>query len=123
MAGAAEAVVAPAVEDQRGSGCAATGSHGGDDDDVVAAGPREPVGEAALLAGQQVHHERPPALAEAQQEFLTKSHLGKLVLVPTLDGTGTVKIARIAACLADRRPGEFFVVDANGGLLTETAPA
>ena len=27
----------------------------------------------------------------------------------------------IAACLADRQPGEYFIVDANGGLIPETA--
>ena len=29
--------------------------------------------------------------------------------------------ARIGASLADKRPGEFFIVDANGGLTVETA--
>lgn len=29
--------------------------------------------------------------------------------------------ARIAASLADKKPGEFFIVDANGGMLVETA--
>ena len=29
--------------------------------------------------------------------------------------------ARIAASLADKRPGEFFIVDANGGMTVETA--
>ena len=29
--------------------------------------------------------------------------------------------ARIEASLADRRPGEFFIVDANGGMTVETA--
>jgi L-alanine-DL-glutamate epimerase-like enolase superfamily enzyme len=29
--------------------------------------------------------------------------------------------ARIAASLADQRPGEFFIVDANGGLTVESA--
>jgi cis-L-3-hydroxyproline dehydratase len=29
--------------------------------------------------------------------------------------------ARIDASLADTRPGEFFIVDANGGMTVETA--
>ncbi|OWV85675.1 mandelate racemase [Rhizobium sp. N122] len=32
-----------------------------------------------------------------------------------------VDAARIAAALADKRPGEFFIVDANGGMTVETA--
>ncbi|TCN36522.1 mandelate racemase/muconate lactonizing enzyme family protein [Sinorhizobium americanum] len=32
-----------------------------------------------------------------------------------------VDAARIAASLADKKPGEFFIVDANGGLTVETA--
>lgn len=32
-----------------------------------------------------------------------------------------VDAARISACLADKREGEYFIVDANGGLTTETA--
>ena len=33
----------------------------------------------------------------------------------------TTNAARIAAALADRRPGEFFIVDANGGMTVEAA--
>jgi L-alanine-DL-glutamate epimerase-like enolase superfamily enzyme len=29
--------------------------------------------------------------------------------------------ARVEASLADKRPGEFFIVDANGGMTVETA--
>ena len=37
------------------------------------------------------------------------------------DGGPALDAERITAGLADRRPGEFFVADANGGLLPETA--
>lgn len=37
------------------------------------------------------------------------------------DGGPALDAERITASLADRRPGEFFVADANGGLLPETA--
>lgn len=37
------------------------------------------------------------------------------------EGGPTLDAARIAACLADRQPGEFFLVDANGGLTPEYA--
>ncbi len=37
------------------------------------------------------------------------------------DGGPALDAERIAASLADRRTGEYFVVDANGGLVPETA--
>ncbi len=37
------------------------------------------------------------------------------------DGGPALDAARIEACLADREPGEYFLVDANGGLTPETA--
>lgn len=36
-------------------------------------------------------------------------------------GEPAMDAERIAAALADKRPGEFFIVDANGGLTVETA--
>lgn len=38
-----------------------------------------------------------------------------------IGGEPAVDAARIAASLADKKPGEFFIVDANGGMLVETA--
>jgi cis-L-3-hydroxyproline dehydratase len=38
-----------------------------------------------------------------------------------IGGEPGLDAARIEASLADRRPGEFFIVDANGGLTVETA--
>jgi cis-L-3-hydroxyproline dehydratase len=43
------------------------------------------------------------------------AHSVKIGDDPALDA------ARIEASLADRRPGEFFIVDANGGMTVETA--
>lgn len=37
------------------------------------------------------------------------------------EGGPALDAERIAACLADRRPGEYFIADANGGLSCETA--
>lgn len=37
------------------------------------------------------------------------------------EGGPALDAARIEACLADREPGEYFLVDANGGLTPETA--
>lgn len=36
------------------------------------------------------------------------------------EGGPALDAARIEACLADREPGEFFLVDANGGMMPET---
>jgi L-alanine-DL-glutamate epimerase-like enolase superfamily enzyme len=38
-----------------------------------------------------------------------------------IDDEPALNAARIEASLADRRPGEFFIVDANGGMTVETA--
>ncbi|MEY9325620.1 mandelate racemase/muconate lactonizing enzyme family protein [Sinorhizobium fredii] len=38
-----------------------------------------------------------------------------------IGGEPAVDAARIAAALADKQPGEFFIVDANGGMTVETA--
>lgn len=38
-----------------------------------------------------------------------------------IGGEPAEDVERIAASLADKRPGEFFIVDANGGMTVETA--
>jgi L-alanine-DL-glutamate epimerase-like enolase superfamily enzyme len=51
-------------------------------------------------------------------EHRARGYIGHSVKIgddPGLDA------ARIEASLADRRPGEFFIVDANGGMTVETA--
>jgi L-alanine-DL-glutamate epimerase-like enolase superfamily enzyme len=50
-------------------------------------------------------------------------YMGHSVKIGALDSEGgpALDAERIAACLADRRSGEFFLVDANGGMLPETA--
>lgn len=52
-----------------------------------------------------------------------RGYLGHSVKIGALDSEGgpALDAARIEASLADRRPGEFFLVDANGGLTPETA--
>ncbi len=52
-----------------------------------------------------------------------RGYLGHSVKIGALDSEGgpALDAERITACLADRRPGEFFPVDANGGMLPETA--
>ncbi|AXI49237.1 mandelate racemase (plasmid) [Sulfitobacter sp. SK012] len=53
----------------------------------------------------------------------TKGFMGHSIKIGALDVEGgpALDAERIAACLADRRPGEFFLADANGGLIPETA--
>lgn len=52
-----------------------------------------------------------------------RGYRGHSVKVGALDREGgpALDAERIAAALADRQPGEYFIVDANGGLLPETA--
>ena len=52
-----------------------------------------------------------------------RGYRGHSVKIGALDSEGgpALDAERITACLADRRLGEFFIVDANGGLIPETA--
>ena len=52
-----------------------------------------------------------------------RGYLGHSVKVGALDSEGgpALDAERIAASLSDRQPGEYFIVDANGGLIPETA--
>lgn len=50
-------------------------------------------------------------------------YMGHSVKVGALDSEGgpALDAERIRASLADRQPGEYFIVDANGGMIPETA--
>ena len=52
-----------------------------------------------------------------------KGYLGHSVKVGASEAEGgpALDAERIKAALADRKPGEYFIVDANGGLVPETA--
>ena len=56
-------------------------------------------------------------------EHRKMGYLGHSLKVGALDSEGgqALDSERIAASLADRQPGEYFIVDANGGLIPETA--
>lgn len=56
-------------------------------------------------------------------EHRKMGYMGHSVKVGALDSEGGPQLdaERIAAALADRQPGEYFIVDANGGLIPETA--
>jgi L-alanine-DL-glutamate epimerase-like enolase superfamily enzyme len=62
-------------------------------------------------------------MRERVADHRARGYRGHSIKIGALDGEGgpALDAQRIAACLADRRPGEFFVADANGGLLPETA--
>ncbi len=52
-----------------------------------------------------------------------KGYMGHSVKIGASNAEGgpALDAERIAASLADRQPGEYFIVDANGGLIPETA--
>lgn len=52
-----------------------------------------------------------------------RGYLGHSIKIGATDAEGgpALDAERIAACLADRRAGEYFIADANGGLVPETA--
>ena len=56
-------------------------------------------------------------------EHRARGYRGHSIKIGALDSEGgpALDAERIAASLADKQPGEFFLVDANGGLLPETA--
>ncbi|WP_171132980.1 mandelate racemase/muconate lactonizing enzyme family protein [Ruegeria sp. HKCCA6707] len=56
-------------------------------------------------------------------EHRSMGYQGHSIKIGALDSEGgpALDAERIAAALADRLPGEYFIVDANGGLLPETA--
>ncbi len=65
----------------------------------------------------------PTDMRERVAEHRMQRYRGHSIKIGALDKDGgpALDAERIAAALADRQPGEFFLVDANGGLTTETA--
>ncbi|MEM7209184.1 MAG: mandelate racemase/muconate lactonizing enzyme family protein [Pseudomonadota bacterium] len=55
-------------------------------------------------------------------EHRERGYLGHSVKIGALDHEGgpALDAERIKASLADRKPGEYFIVDANGGMVPET---
>lgn len=70
-----------------------------------------------------IHAGDPDEMRRRVADHRAKGYQGHSVKIGALDSEGgpALDAERIAACLADKRAGEFFVVDANGGLLPETA--
>jgi L-alanine-DL-glutamate epimerase-like enolase superfamily enzyme len=65
----------------------------------------------------------PEDMRQRVQEHRQKGYLGHSIKIGALESEGgpALDAERIAASLADKKPGEFFLVDANGGLTPETA--
>ncbi len=65
----------------------------------------------------------PDAMRARVAEHRARGYRGHSIKVGALDSEGgpALDAERIRASLADRCPGEYFIVDANGGLLPETA--
>lgn len=66
---------------------------------------------------------RPDDMRARVADHRAMGYRGHSIKVGALDSEGgpALDAERIAACLADRQPGEYFIVDANGGLIPETA--
>ncbi|ANT54525.1 mandelate racemase/muconate lactonizing enzyme family protein [Mesorhizobium amorphae] len=65
-----------------------------------------------------IHLDEPENMRRSVAEYRAMGYLGHSVKV---GGEPAEDAARIEAALADQKPREFFIVDANGGLTVETA--
>ncbi|MEO0719959.1 MAG: mandelate racemase, partial [Pseudomonadota bacterium] len=70
-----------------------------------------------------IHVETPEAMRESVARHRAQGFLGHSIKVGAAEAEGgpALDAERIAACLADRKPGEWYLVDANGGLSVEHA--
>jgi L-alanine-DL-glutamate epimerase-like enolase superfamily enzyme len=70
-----------------------------------------------------IHAGDPEEMRGRVADHRARGYRGHSIKIGALDSEGgpALDAERIVACLADRRPGEFFLADANGGLLAETA--
>ncbi|KAE8371687.1 enolase 2-phosphoglycerate dehydratase [Aspergillus bertholletiae] len=65
-----------------------------------------------------IHMGEPEAMRQRVAEHRAKGYKAHSVKI---GGEPMDDAARVTAALADKQPGEFFIVDANGGLSVETA--
>ena len=75
-----------------------------------------------LPAISSIHASTPEEMRANVAEHRARGYRGHSIKVGAMDSKGgpALDAARIEASLADRNPGEYFLVDANGGLTVET---
>ncbi|MEM7195963.1 MAG: mandelate racemase/muconate lactonizing enzyme family protein [Pseudomonadota bacterium] len=76
-----------------------------------------------LAVISSIHSGSPEDMRTRVAEHRHKGYRGHSIKIGALDSEGgpLLDAERIQACMADRREGEFFLVDANGGMTPETA--
>ncbi|NKX56531.1 mandelate racemase/muconate lactonizing enzyme family protein [Arthrobacter mobilis] len=69
-----------------------------------------------------IHAGDPEEMRARVADHRARGYRGHSIKIGTADSEGgpALDAERIAACLADRQPGEFYFVDANGGMTPET---
>ena len=69
-----------------------------------------------------IHAGDPEEMRQRVADHRARGYRGHSVKIGTSDieGGPALDAQRIEACLADRQPGEFYFVDANGGMTPET---
>ena len=73
---------------------------------------------AALPLISSIHAGTPEDMRHRVDLFRRRGYRGHSVKIGTLDADGgpMLDADRLRACVADRKPGEYFLVDANGGM-------
>lgn len=78
---------------------------------------------APLLRISSIGGGSPDDMRGRVAEHRRNGYVGHSVKIGATEAEGgpALDAERVAACLADRQPGEYFIVDANGGMVPETA--
>ena len=75
--------------------------------------------DVAMPTISSIYAGDPQEMRARVADHRARGYLGHSIKIGATDSEGgpALDAERITACLADRRPGEYFLVDANGGLL------
>jgi len=70
-----------------------------------------------------IHVGTPEDMRERVRDYRARGFRGHSIKIGAedIEGGAALDVARVQAVLADRQPGEFYLLDANGGLIPETA--
>lgn len=76
-----------------------------------------------LLVVSSIYAGSPEDMRTRVAQHRAMGYMGHSIKIGAIDREGgpALDAERIAASLADRKPGEYFIVDANGGLSPEAA--